>query len=198
MIKQKIHIIDCEVLYNILIEIKNNLSFDLIHYTDKKEILNKLEYSKSDIEKSLFLIKKNNNYLNNNLKIDKRQIIQILDIPIDIYSLVEKINIQLIKLRYDYQSKVILKDYTLDLNSREINKNNKKLKLTEKEVDTILFLYNKKTPQSVKILLSEVWGYLNNVETHTVETHVHRLRKKIKDQFNDESFIISCDEGYKI
>ena len=198
MIKQKIHIIDCEVLYNILIEIKNNLSFDLIHYTDKKEILNKLEYSKSDIEKSLFLIKKNNNYLNNNLKIDKRQIIEILDIPVDIYSLVEKINIQLIKLRYDYQSKVILKNYTLDLNSREINKNNKKLKLTEKEVDTILFLYNKKTPQNVKILLSEVWGYLNDIETHTVETHIHRLRKKIKDQFNDENFIISYDEGYKI
>jgi len=198
MIKQKIHIIDCEVLYNILIEIKNNLSFDLIHYTDKKEILNKLEYSKSDIEKSLFLIKKNNNYLNNNLKIDKRQIIEILDIPVDIYSLVEKINIQLIKLRYDYQSKVILKNYTLDLNSREINKNNKKLKLTEKEVDTILFLYNKNTPQNVKILLSEVWGYLNDIETHTVETHIHRLRKKIKDQFNDENFIISYDEGYKI
>ena len=58
MIKQKIHIIDCEVLYNILTEIKDNLSFDLIHYADKKEILNKLEYSKSDIEKSLFLIKK--------------------------------------------------------------------------------------------------------------------------------------------
>jgi len=198
MIKQKIHIIDCEALYNILIEIKNNLSFDLIHYADKKEILNKLEYNKIDIEKSLFLIKKNNNYLNNNLKIDKRQIIQILDIPVDIYSLVEKINIQLIKLRYDHQSKVILKDYTLNLNSREINKNNKKLKLTEKEIDTILFLYNKETPQSVKILLREVWGYLNNVETHTVETHIHRLRKKIKDQFNDESFIISHDEGYKI
>ena len=198
MIKQKIHIINCKVLYDILIEIKNNLSFDLIHYTDEKEILNKLEFDKSNVEKSLFLIKKNNNYLNNNLKIDKRQIIQILDIPVNIYSLVEKINIHLIKLRYDYQSKVIIKKYTLDLNSREINKNNKKLKLTEKEIDTILFLYNKKTPQSVKILLSEVWGYLNDVETHTVETHIHRLRKKIKDQFNDENFIISYNEGYKI
>ena len=72
------------------------------------------------------------------------------------------------------------------------------MKLTEKEIDTILFLYNKKTPQSIKTLLSEVWGYLNDVETHTVETHIHRLRKKIKNQFNDEDFIISCDEGYKI
>jgi DNA-binding response OmpR family regulator len=72
------------------------------------------------------------------------------------------------------------------------------LKLTEKEVDAILFLYKKKTPQNVKILLREVWGYLKDVETHTVETHIHRLRKKIKDHFNDENFIISHDEGYKI
>ena len=72
------------------------------------------------------------------------------------------------------------------------------MKLTEKEIETILFLYNKKKPQNIKILLSEVWGYLNDVETHTVETHVHRLRKKIKNQFNDENFITSHDEGYKI
>ena len=72
------------------------------------------------------------------------------------------------------------------------------MKLTEKEVDTILFLHNKKIPQSIKTLLLEVWGYLDDVETHTVETHIHRLRKKIKDQFNDDSFIISHDEGYKI
>ena len=72
------------------------------------------------------------------------------------------------------------------------------MKLTEKEVETILFLHNKKTPQSIKTLLLEVWGYLNDVETHTVETHIHRLRKKIKNQFNDDNFIISHDEGYSI
>jgi hypothetical protein len=198
MIKQKIHIIDCEALYNILIEIKNNLSFDVLHYVDEKEILKNFEYNKVDIEKSLFLSKKNNNNLSKNLKIENKQIIQVATIPVDIYSLIEKINIQLIKLRYDYQSKVVLNNYILDLNSREINKDNKKLKLTEKEIETILFLYNKKKPQNIKILLSEVWGYLNDVETHTVETHVHRLRKKIKNQFNDENFITSHDEGYKI
>ena len=198
MIKQKIHIIDCEALYNILIEIKNSLSFHVLHYLNEKEILKLFNYNKVDIKKSLFLTKKSNNYLINNLKIDKKQIIHLVDAPIDIYTLVEKINIQLLKLRYNYQSRVILNDYILDLNSREINKNKKKLKLTEKEIDTILFLYNKKNPQSIKTLLSEVWGYLNDVETHTVETHIHRLRKKIKNQFNDEDFIISYDEGYKI
>ncbi len=198
MIKQKIHIVDCEALYSILIEIKNDLSFDVLHYVDEKEILNKLKFNNADIKKSLFLTKKNNIYLNKNLKIDKKQIIQISNIPFNIYSLIEKINIQLMKLRYDYQSKIILKNYILDINSREINKINKKVKLTEKEVETILFLHNKKTPQSIKTLLSEVWGYLNDVETHTVETHIHRLRKKIKNQFNDDNFIISHDEGYSI
>lgn len=198
MIKQKIHIIDCEVLYNILIEIKNDLSFDIFHYIDEKDILKKFKNHNFDLNKALFLCKKTNISFNKDSKIDKKQIILISDIPVDIYSLIEKINIQLIKIRYDYQSKVILKSYILDLNSREINKDNKKLKLTEKEVDTILFLHNKETPQNIKVLLSEVWGYLKDVETHTVETHVHRLRKKIKDKFNDESFIVSYDEGYKI
>jgi hypothetical protein len=198
MIKQKIHIVDCEALYSILIEIKNDLSFDVLHYVDEKEILNKLKFNNADIKKSLFLTKKNNIYLNKNLKIDKKQIIQISNIPFNIYSLIEKINIQLMKLRYDYQSKIILKNYILDINSREINKINKKENLTEKEVETILFLHNKKTPQSIKTLLLEVWGYLNDVETHTVETHIHRLRKKIKNQFNDDNFIISHDEGYSI
>ena len=198
MIKQKIHIVDCEALYSILIEIKNDLSFDVLHYVNEKEILNKLKFNNADIKKSLFLTKKNNIYLNKNLKIDKKQIIQISNIPFNIYSLIEKINIQLMKLRYDYQSKIILKNYILDINSREINKINKKVKHTEKEVETILFLHNKKTPQSIKTLLLEVWGYLNDVETHTVETHIHRLRKKIKNQFNDDNFIISHDEGYSI
>ena len=118
--------------------------------------------------------------------------------PVDIYSFIEKINIKLIKLRYNYQSKVFLKKYILDLNSREINKDKKKLKLTEKEINTILFLYDKKTPQNIKTLLSEVWGYLNEVETHTVETHIYRLRKKIFDVFNDKNFILSHEDGYII
>ena len=198
MIKQEIYIIDCEALYDILAEIKNNLPFDIYHYIDENEISKNFESNKIDIKKSLFLKEEKNNYFHKNSKIDKKQIIQITDMPIDIYSLIEKISIQLIKLRYNYQSKVILKNYILNLNSREIYKDNLKLKLTEKEVDTIIFLLNKKTPQSIKILLLEVWGYLNDVETHTVETHIHRLRKKFLKTFNDSTFILSYDDGYLI
>ena len=198
MIKQKIYIIGCKALYDILIEIKNNLSFDIHHCVDEKEISKKFESDKIDIKKSLFLSKKNSNCFDKNSKINKKQIIQITDVPADIYSLTEKINIQLIKLRYNFQSKVVLKNYILNLNSREIYKDDKKLKLTEKEVNTIIFLLNKKIPQSTKILLSEVWGYLNDTETHTVETHIHRLRKKFLKTFNDSTFILSYDNGYLI
>ena len=112
--------------------------------------------------------------------------------------MIEKINIQLIKQRYNYQSKVFLKNYVLDINSREIIKENKRLKLTEREIDTILFLANKIKPQNIKTLLSEVWGYMPGIETHTVETHIYRLRKKIVDTFNDNDFIVSHDDGYLI
>ena len=198
MIKQKIHIVDHPILYNILHEIENNLSFNIFYYSNKNKILNEFESNKIDINKSLFLTKKNSSFLEKNLNVNKKQIFQISDGPYDIYSLIEKINIQLIKLRYDYQSKIFLKKYILDLNSREISKDSKKLKLTEKEIDTILFLHNKKKPQTIKVLLTDVWGYMSNIETHTVETHIYRLRKKILDIFNDDNFILSHDDGYLI
>ena len=74
----------------------------------------------------------------------------------------------------------------------------KELKLTEREIDIILFLKNQIIPQSVNMMQNKVWGYSSDLETHTVETHIYRLRKKIKDKFNDKNFITSEEEGYKI
>ena len=198
MIKQNINIVNYQTLYNILEEIKIYLSFNIFNYFDEKEFLKHLETNEIDINKSLFLVKKKDKFFYKNLKINKNQIFEIPDLPINIYSLIEKINIQLIKQRYNYQSKVFLKNYVLDINSREIIKENKRLKLTEREIDTILFLGNKIKPQNIKTLLSEVWGYMPGIETHTVETHIYRLRKKIADTFNDNDFILSHDDGYLI
>ena len=108
------------------------------------------------------------------------------------------LNIQLIKQKYIDQSKIEINKYNLDLNSREIRKNEKKLKLTEREIDIILYLNENKNPQNIEILQKKVWGHVSDLETHTVETHIYRLRKKIKDIFGDDSFIISLDTGYKI
>ena len=198
MIKQNINIVNYQTLYNILEEIKTYLSFNIFNYFDEKEFLKHLKTNEIDIKKSLFLVKKKDKFFYKNLKINKNQIFEIPDLPINIYSLVEKINIQLIKQRYNYQSKVFLKNYVLDINSREIIKENKRLKLTEREIDTILFLGNKIKPQNIKTLLSEVWGYMPGIETHTVETHIYRLRKKIADTFHDNDFILSHDDGYLI
>jgi len=198
MIKQNINIVNYQTLYNILEEIKSYLSFSIFNYLNEKEFLKHLETNEIDIKKSLFLVKKKDKFFYKNLKINKNQIFEIPDLPINFYSLIEKINIQLIKQRYNYQSKVFLKNYVLDINSREIIKENKRLKLTEREIDTILFLGNKIKPQNIKTLLSEVWGYMPGIETHTVETHIYRLRKKIADTFHDNDFILSHDNGYLI
>ena len=74
----------------------------------------------------------------------------------------------------------------------------KDLKLTEREIEIILFLNKKQNPQNIDVLQKEVWGYSENLETHTVETHVYRLRKKIKDIFKDNNFLVSSKDGYKI
>ena len=118
--------------------------------------------------------------------------------PFNIHDLIEKINIELIKQKYTDQSSVKILNYLLDLNSRIISNNNNKLKLTEREVDIILFLKDHKKPQKVNVLQNEVWQYSSELETHTVETHIYRLRKKIADKFKDDNFIISNEDGYLI
>ena len=77
-------------------------------------------------------------------------------------------------------------------------KNNDKLDVTEKEINTIIYLKKKDKPITIKELQESVWSYQSKLETHTVETHIHRLRKKIKEKFNDENFIISTKYGYQI
>ena len=77
-------------------------------------------------------------------------------------------------------------------------KENNKISLTEKEAKIIIFLYNNKKPSSIVDLQKEVWGHKSKLETHTVETHIYRLRKKIEKKFNDKIFITSLKSGYKI
>ena len=195
MAKQTIHIIDFEILYNILDEIKDYLKFEILHHKNEEIFLNSNDLNLND---SLILIKSNNKNFLNNQKINKKKIFSISSYPITIDKLVEILNINLIKQKYNYQSNIYIKDYILDLNSRTITKNNQNLKLTQKEIDIILFLNDHEKPQKVNILQNKVWGYSLELETHTVETHIYRLRKKINDKFKDSNFILSNDEGYFI
>ena len=102
------------------------------------------------------------------------------------------------KKRFNDQSKIKINNYTINLNSREIFLENLILKLTEKEVNTILYLSKKNYPVKINELEKNVWQYQSNIETHTVETHIYRLRKKISQKFNDDNFIVSKKNGYQI
>ena len=120
------------------------------------------------------------------------------DLPISLLSLVERININLLKIKFNHQSKIKIKNYELNLNSKFFSKNSISLKLTEKETEIILYLDENKFKHNVLDLQKNIWGYSSDLETHTVETHIYRLRKKINDRFNDKNFIISHADGYFI
>ena len=147
---------------------------------------------------STIVVQRKNNLLLSNTNIDNNTILVLDDLPLKIEKILDRINTQLIKQKYNFQSKLQIKSYILNLNSRIISSKKDSLKLTEKEIDVILFLKNQNNPQSVNVLQNKVWGYAFDLETHTVETHIYRLRKKIKDKFHDDNFIISHDDGYKI
>ena len=195
MTKQTIHIIDFKILYNILDEIKDYLKFQILHHKDEENFLNSNDLNLND---SLILVKSDKQAFINNGKINKKKIFSISKYPITLDKLVEVLNVNLIKQKYDYQSNIYIKNYLLNLNSRTITKNNQNLKLTQKEIDIILFLNDYKKPQKVSMLQNKVWGYSLELETHTVETHIYRLRKKINDKFKDNNFILSNDDGYFI
>mgnify|MGYP001262494800 FL=1 len=196
MIKQIVNIVEFQTLYNILSEVKSILSFNISNFISTEKFLDNLKDNQG--KNSIIITKSLNNKLLKNKEINKKNIVIIEKIPISLEKLIEKINIQLIKQKYDFQSNIVLKDYTLDLNSRIITKNKIDLKLTEKEVDILVFFKENKNPQPINILQSKVWQYSTDLETHTVETHIYRLRKKIKDKFQDENFIMSTDNGYSI
>ena len=173
-------------LYHILEEIGLDLNFNII-FVDSENSLNE---QVSNLNNYLVITNKNHLDINNQFVLDK--------IPINIFQLIEKINIEFLKIQFNSQSKVKVNNYIIDLNSREMLINNKKLKLTEKEINTIIYLSKSKKPVSIDELQEKVWSYQSDMETHTVETHIYRLRKKILNSFNDNEFIISKKNGYQI
>ena len=198
MTKQMVHFIELPELYKILLELKDILSFDINNYQSKKELSNAITDNKLDFSNSIIVAKFHENLLIDNDKLDKKNILFIDKFPIQLDKLIDKINVHLIQHQYNFKSKLSIKNYILNINSRTVFKDNKELKLTEKEIDIILFLNKNKKPQKIDVLQSQIWKYSTDLETHTVETHVYRLRKKIKDKFNDENFIISSEKGYSI
>ena len=174
-----------KILFEILDEIKEILNFKIIK-SDKNDYKNikfdpKVNY--------LTISKKKIENINNDLILK--------DIPTSLEKLLETININFLKNKFSNQSNVIIGKYNLDLNSRKIIFKGKSLDLTERETSLIIFI-NEKMNVTVKDLQKNVWDYSPNLETHTVETHIYRLRKKMRDFFGDDNFILNTNNGYSI
>ena len=199
MFKQSISIIEFPNLYNILNEIKDLFKFNIYNYKNLDDFKNNTQFNETEfINSTLIILKEKNDILLSTNKVNENTILVLDKLPISVEKLLDTINTRLIKQKYNFQSNINIKNYILNLNTRIISQIKKELKLTEREIDIILFLKDHKNPQSINDLQNLVWKHSFNLETHTVETHIYRLRKKIKDKFNDQDFIISQDKGYSI
>ena len=191
MNKKNIFIINSKSLYDIFNEVKALFDFNVF------------EINKNDLEFNNFSVEPNSIFLSysleevNKLKyLDKSKLIVLDNFPIPIIKIIEKINLLFLKINYQLKSEIKVKQYILNLNDKTIKKDEKKIKLTEKELEIILFLTSKQKPQKTLNLQKKIWKYKSDLETHTVETHIYRLRKKIETEFKDAKFISSNKEGY--
>ena len=183
---KKLIIYDFKELFKILYEIKKELNYEIIEISAE----NPLNISLNKKNDHLVIVKKLVKNLNNQ--------ILITTLPIKLSKLIEKLNIEFLKRNFHSQSELKIQKYNLDINSRELIFKDKKIKLTEKESNIILYISNSIKPVSIQDLQLNVWGYHSDLETHTVETHVYRLRKKILATFDDNDFIKSKKNGYQI
>ena len=181
---QKLIIYEFDELYKILIEINNDVNL-IIKKASKNDISDFISQPNT-----LILTQKKISSLENQIIFD--------GFPVPILKLLEKINTQFLKINFNKTSDIMIGSYKFNLNSREMSQSNLKLKLTEKEINSIIYLFNSKDVVKIDELQSKVWGYQPELETHTVETHIYRLRKKILQKFNDENFILTNKSGYEI
>tara|TARA_A100001015_G_scaffold202753_1_gene226494 strand:- start:393 stop:956 length:564 start_codon:yes stop_codon:yes gene_type:complete len=186
MSNQNLIIYKFNSLYHTLKELEQDLNFEVFQATNEKDLKNLI----SALQNNLIITLKKNCNENHYIVLDK--------LPIRFSKLVENLNIKFLKNKFVRQSKIEIKNYSIDLNSRKISFNDTTLKLTEKEINTIIYLSNKKKPIRIQELQTKVWGYQSGIETHTVETHIYRLRKKILKTFEDENFLVSKKNGYQI
>ena len=173
-------------LHQILKELENNLNFNIIEVDSRELLQNKIK----DFKNYLIITKEKISYLDHQVTFNS--------LPKKIVKLIEIINVEFMKKHFNNQSKLKINNYLININSREMMLNDLKLKLTEKEINTIIYLSKINKAVSIEELEKNVWQYQPDIETHTVETHIYRLRKKISQKFKDDKFIISKKNGYQV
>ena len=186
------------------LEFKNILNPNSINNYNKKNLLVKILFVENiEIKKVKNLLLQNDPiilFLNNKDYLKKNKIILldfhlILELPIEILSFKEILNILITKYNFFKKSKIIINNYEIDSNERSISKQKVKVKLTEKELELILAL-NNNNGLDKSYLLKSIWKHTLDLDTHAFETHLHRLRKKISKNFMDKNFIIEKNSLY--
>ena len=202
-----ISIFDNKTFFEIIKEIKLFSEYNIKHYENYDSCANDAEKenhlvvffinSKKEIKMNSFptiLITHNPEKLNEL----PNSITEQLVMPFSILDLKKKIISLIAKNKFMKNSLIDLKGYTIDKNERKIKKNNLELQLSEKEINFLVLFSEIKEPINRNEVLKNVWKYSDKSETHTVETHIHRLRKKIFQKFGDNDFIKNNNKGYFI
>ena len=202
-----INLIGQSVLEEVLRENLKHINFEIKSFKKFNEIIQDSKVKNSSIlvtslkDYDLFINSKLNIpvlFLNFGSKKNFTTSVEIINCPFQLNNFVERINVLFLKNKFLNNSNLNILNYEINLNSKEILRDGQKLKLTEREINFILFLKNSNSPQNIKSILKSVWKYSPNLETHTVETHVHRLRKKFFSHFKDDNFIKINKKGYFI
>ena len=195
---------------NSIKEIKENLDFSIIFFDFNKPLLNISDSVAGIIVDNQVCKNKNNLKIIN--KFINRPILLLADIhssdqnifynkiliPISLLDLKSKILNIVASSKFILNSSVIIKNYILNKNEKKLSKLNSLISLTEREVQLIELLFREKKALSKKFILQNIWKYSKDADTHTVETHIYRLRKKINNEFGDDNFILNFDKGYMI
>ena len=196
MVNQKLYIINLSNFYDIINELKEHIGYEILKFDSKEIFFDKYKSKSISTENSIMVVhEKEYNFFVKNINED--QIIKLKP-PVNIFTFIENLNVKFIQKKYQVQSNVSVKDFFLDINSRELKKDKSSLKLNERETDMILYLNDSKKPVNVETMEKEIWQHASDLETHTVETHIYRLRKKIKAEFGSDDLIKSDKDGYII
>ena len=142
-----------------------------------------------------FLVLLENKSFNNNCNIKYNTKISF---PLNLKEFHNEVVNFITSLQFNQNSSIRIKQYLIDKNERKLKKENLSVTVTEREIQLIELLFNQSKPLSKKDILKKVWKYSEDADTHTIETHIYRLRKKIFNKFNDDNFIINSKEGYSI
>ena len=212
MISSTISIFGNKIFFQIINEIKLFSSYNLKFYSDIELCIK--ESKKNNSLSVYFILDKDKSFFIKNIKNDFPSIIiadlkilnelsltdlrEKLSTPFTILDFQKKIISLFAKKKFKANSLIKLKNYIIDKNERKIKKDNEELQLSEKEINFLILFSKYKNPISRDFVLKNAWFYSSSTETHTVETHIHRLRKKILKKFGDKNFIKNNEKGYFI